>query len=55
MADGRFHLESIMISNPHLKAYKYDPYGKKMTIEKFDHDQMKGIRKFVTIIYPFTH
>ncbi len=23
LGDGRFHLESAMIANPHLKAYRY--------------------------------
>ncbi len=45
IADGRFHLESIMISNPHLKAYKYDPYSKKITEEGYDHEKMHSIRK----------
>lgn len=26
VADGRFHLESIMIANPGVPAYKYDPH-----------------------------
>ena len=28
VADGRFHLESVMIHNPTLPAYRYDPYSK---------------------------
>ena len=28
LGDGRFHLESMMISNPALPAYRYDPYSK---------------------------
>jgi len=73
LGDGRFHLESAMIANPHLKAYRfsdtplllnlmkfyctgscqstllslfhrYDPYEKKLTIEKFDHTLMKTNR-----------
>jgi 2-(3-amino-3-carboxypropyl)histidine synthase len=44
LGDGRFHLESIMISNPLLPAYRYDPYSKAFTIEKYDHDEMKKIR-----------
>lgn len=31
LGDGRFHLESAMIANPTLEAYKYDPYEKKFT------------------------
>jgi 2-(3-amino-3-carboxypropyl)histidine synthase len=44
IGDGRFHLESIMIHNPDLKAYRYDPYSKKFTVEGYDHDEMKNIR-----------
>ena len=44
LGDGRFHLESIMISNPLLPAYRYDPYSKVFTIEKYDHAEMKKIR-----------
>lgn len=47
VGDGRFHLESIMIQNPSMEAYKYDPYSKKLTSEKYDHVQMQQIRKFV--------
>ncbi len=28
LGDGRFHLESMMISNPGVPAFKYDPYAK---------------------------
>lgn len=45
IADGRFHLEAAMIANPQLKAYRYDPYGKKLTIEEYENDKMKSIRK----------
>ena len=34
-----------MISNPNLTAYKYDPYDKKITVEKYDHKQMLQNRK----------
>lgn len=34
-----------MISNPNLTAYRYDPYEKKITIEKYDHELMKKNRK----------
>jgi 2-(3-amino-3-carboxypropyl)histidine synthase len=45
VADGRFHLESLMIHNSHLSAfYKYDPYNKKLTRERYDHEQMKRMR-----------
>nr|CAG4647502.1 EOG090X0GO2 [Megafenestra aurita] len=45
LGDGRFHLESAMIANPSLKAYKYDPYSKILTQEYYDHDQMKKNRQ----------
>jgi 2-(3-amino-3-carboxypropyl)histidine synthase len=45
LGDGRFHLESIMIANPHIPAFRYDPYSKKFTRERYDHSQMKGIRR----------
>jgi len=45
VADGRFHLESIMIHNPDVTAYKYDPYDKKITKEVYQHDAMKSLRK----------
>lgn len=45
IGDGRFHLESIMIANPTVSAYRYDPYSKKLTHEHYDHVKMKGTRK----------
>ncbi|KAJ3065260.1 Diphthamide biosynthesis protein 1 [Podochytrium sp. JEL0797] len=44
LGDGRFHLESIMISNPSLPAYRYDPYPKTFTREYYDHQQMRKLR-----------
>mmetsp|Transcript_4447 Transcript_4447/g.10131 ORF Transcript_4447/g.10131 Transcript_4447/m.10131 type:complete len:614 (-) Transcript_4447:950-2791(-) len=45
VADGRFHLESTMISNPHIaKFYRYDPYPKTLTEESYDHVKMKSLR-----------
>lgn len=45
VADGRFHLESIMIHNPHVAAfYKYDPYSKRLTLEQYGHDEMRAVR-----------
>ncbi|RWS01078.1 diphthamide biosynthesis protein 1-like protein [Dinothrombium tinctorium] len=41
VADGRFHLESIMINNPKGKEfYKYNPYNKEITREYYDFDKM---------------
>ena len=49
VADGRFHLEAAMIRNPSVTAYRYDPYGKKITHESYDIDKMKAIRKSAII------
>ncbi|KAK7867280.1 hypothetical protein R5R35_002109 [Gryllus longicercus] len=45
LGDGRFHLEAMMIANPKLRAYRYDPYEKKFTEEMYDHDEMRSVRK----------
>lgn len=45
LGDGRFHLESIMIANPGIPAYRYDPYSKVFSREYYDHEQMQAIRK----------
>ncbi|KZT41094.1 diphthamide synthesis protein [Sistotremastrum suecicum HHB10207 ss-3] len=44
VGDGRFHLESIMIANPSVPAFRYDPYSKKITRERYDHGEMRSIR-----------
>lgn len=44
VADGRFHLEAAMIRNPSLKAYRYDPYSKILSIETYDTVAMKHQR-----------
>ncbi|EIN10282.1 hypothetical protein PUNSTDRAFT_65664 [Punctularia strigosozonata HHB-11173 SS5] len=44
LGDGRFHLESIMIANPTVPAFRYDPYSKKFTRERYDHVQMRQVR-----------
>lgn len=44
IGDGRFHLESIMIANPHVPAYRYDPYSKKLTREGYEHEEMLKLR-----------
>lgn len=45
VADGRFHLESTLISNPHIRLfYRYDPYSKALTEESYDHAKMKSLR-----------
>lgn len=45
IADGRFHLEALMISNPGCITYKYNPYDKSFSIEKYDHYAMHSDRK----------
>ncbi|BGP44622.1 Diphthamide biosynthesis protein 1 [Rhodotorula kratochvilovae] len=44
VGDGRFHLESIMIQNPTVPAFRYDPYTKRLTRELYDHDEMRQVR-----------
>ncbi|XP_077167751.1 2-(3-amino-3-carboxypropyl)histidine synthase subunit 1 isoform X2 [Paroedura picta] len=45
LGDGRFHLESVMIANPGIPAYRYDPYSKVFSQEHYDHERMQGSRK----------
>lgn len=40
ICDGRFHLEALMIANPTIDAYRYDPYSRKLTREKYAFNQM---------------
>ncbi|XP_016414118.1 diphthamide biosynthesis protein 1-like [Sinocyclocheilus rhinocerous] len=44
LGDGRFHLESIMIANPDIPAYRYDPYSKVFSQEYYDHETMRATR-----------
>lgn len=44
LGDGRFHLESAMIHNPEIPAYRYDPYSRKFTREYYDQQQMIEVR-----------
>lgn len=44
LGDGRFHLESIMIANPSVPAFRYDPYSKKITRELYNHEEMRTVR-----------
>jgi 2-(3-amino-3-carboxypropyl)histidine synthase len=45
IGDGRFHLESAMIHNPHVdEFYRYDPYAKLLTKESYDHSSMMNER-----------
>ncbi|KAH7040640.1 diphthamide biosynthesis protein 1 [Microdochium trichocladiopsis] len=45
LGDGRFHLESIMIHNPSIPAYRYDPYSRKLTREEYGHEEMQTVRR----------
>ncbi|ODQ79222.1 hypothetical protein BABINDRAFT_8805 [Babjeviella inositovora NRRL Y-12698] len=45
VGDGRFHLESAMIHNPDIPAYRYDPYSRKFTRERYDQKQLVEIRE----------
>lgn len=45
LGDGRFHLESAMIHNPDIPAYRYDPYSRKLTRETYDHTEMQTLRR----------
>jgi len=44
VADGRFHLEAAMIRNPQVQAFRYDPYGKVLSRERYEVDKMKAVR-----------
>ncbi|KAK9838131.1 hypothetical protein WJX81_003166 [Elliptochloris bilobata] len=45
VADGRFHLEAIMIANPDIPAYRYDPYARVLTRETYDQAGMRAVRR----------
>lgn len=45
VADGRFHLEAAMMSNPTLRALRYDPYSKTLTEERYETVKMKRLRR----------
>ena len=44
LGDGRFHLESAMIANPSIPAYRYDPYSRTLTRETYNHEEMFSLR-----------
>ncbi|KAF2089860.1 hypothetical protein K490DRAFT_36363 [Saccharata proteae CBS 121410] len=44
LGDGRFHLESAQIHNPHLPSYRYDPYSRRLTHETYAHDELYSLR-----------
>mmetsp|Transcript_42960 Transcript_42960/g.102143 ORF Transcript_42960/g.102143 Transcript_42960/m.102143 type:complete len:414 (+) Transcript_42960:1-1242(+) len=45
VGDGRFHLEAIMIANPDLPYFRYDPYSKVLSAEGYAHEQLHANRK----------
>ena len=45
VSDGRFHIESTMIKNPHVRFYQYNPYSREMTEEVYLHEEMHTIRR----------
>ena len=45
LGDGRFHLESAMIHNPSIPAYRYDPYSRQLTRETYEHKEMHELRR----------
>lgn len=45
LGDGRFHLESAMIANPSLPAYRYDPYSRRLTHETYAHTSLYSLRR----------
>ncbi|CAI7847714.1 unnamed protein product [Closterium sp. NIES-54] len=45
VSDGRFHLEAMMIANPTLPAFRYDPYARSLTRERYDHSGMRSARR----------
>jgi 2-(3-amino-3-carboxypropyl)histidine synthase len=44
IGDGRFHLEAMMLANPELPAYRYDPYADILSQEFYDFDTLKSTR-----------
>lgn len=45
VGDGRFHLESSMIHNPDIPAFRYDPYSRKFTAEYYDQEELIHVRE----------
>ncbi|KAK3737465.1 hypothetical protein QZH41_008349, partial [Actinostola sp. cb2023] len=44
LGDGRFHLEAVMIANPSISAFRYDPYDKVLSREYYDIEAMHRAR-----------
>lgn len=45
VGDGRFHLEAMMMSNPSITAYRYDPYTDILSREFYDFEAMHHMRR----------
>ncbi|KAG0437263.1 2-(3-amino-3-carboxypropyl)histidine synthase subunit 1 [Dictyocoela muelleri] len=45
IADGRFHLEALMLRNPDLKFYRYCPFNKKLFKEYYEIEKMIAERR----------
>lgn len=45
VADGRFHLEAMMIANPGVPHLRYDPYARVMIREQYDQLGMRLVRR----------
>ncbi|VWU50608.1 diphthamide biosynthesis protein 1, putative [Hepatocystis sp. ex Piliocolobus tephrosceles] len=45
IADGRFHIESLMIHNPDFCFYRYNPFDKTLSEEKYNYKLFHDIRK----------
>ncbi|KAI3410969.1 hypothetical protein GPALN_003053 [Globodera pallida] len=45
LGDGRFHLESVMIQNPSVPAYQYNPYSRVFTRERYGFELMLDNRR----------
>ncbi|KAK1444618.1 radical SAM 3-amino-3-carboxypropyl radical forming protein [Babesia gibsoni] len=45
IADGRFHLESALIHNPGIKAYRFDPFNKTVSEESYDLETLHSTRR----------
>ena len=55
VCDGRFHLEALMIANPSVSAFRYDPYSRKLTREAYSfgdmyEQRMEAIKESVEVM-----
>jgi len=44
LSDGRFHIESTMLYNPTQKYYQYNPYNRRLTLERYGYKEMQQLR-----------